>query len=96
MDHDDSLSGLLCPESKTCLDEDSAVLDVEDEDEYVNTLGDKEISFGFKRGETDKSVMLSDDIKCARLEAIAWILNVCLQVARTQIIQYSLTFIYYL
>ncbi|KAL9450231.1 hypothetical protein AB3S75_012045 [Citrus x aurantiifolia] len=75
MDHDDSLSGLLCPESKTCLDEDSAVLDVENEDEYVNTLGDKEISFGFKRGETDKSVMLSDDVKCARLEAIAWILN---------------------
>ena len=77
MDHDDSLSGLLCPESKTCLDEDSAVLDVEDEDVYVNTLGDKEISLGFKRGETDKSAMLSDDIKCARLEAIAWILNVC-------------------
>ncbi|KAJ4839365.1 hypothetical protein Tsubulata_039068 [Turnera subulata] len=82
--------GLLCQESEACLgeaevegevvDEDAFLyisrscggLDREDDDVFVETLVDREIGFGFKVGQ---SFVLDDGIKCARLEAIAWILK---------------------
>lgn len=43
------------------------------EDDYVDTLLAKETSFGFGK---DKSLVFGNWVKCARLEAIAWILKV--------------------
>lgn len=80
---ENSLSGLLCQESETCLDEElveqeETFCDLKDygvlDDGYTDMLGEREISFGFKRD--DKSLVLGDQIKCARSEAIAWILKV--------------------
>ena len=45
------------------------------EDDYVDTLLAKEMSFGFRN---DKSLVFGNWVKCARLEAIAWILKVSL------------------
>ncbi|KAJ4701626.1 cyclin-D5-1-like [Melia azedarach] len=79
---ENSLSGLLCQESETCLDEElveqeETFCDLKDygvlDDGYTDMLGEREISFGFKRD--DKSLVLGDQIKCARSEAIAWILK---------------------
>lgn len=80
----ESISELLCQESETCLeeevvDEDTFVnirqsySDLDKEDEHVEILVDREISFGFKRGQ---SLVFDNWVKCARLEAIAWILKV--------------------
>nr|QYW07129.1 cyclin D5-1 [Dimocarpus longan] len=74
---DGSFSGLLCQESDhTFLDEEETFSDLKSQsvadDEYVKMLADKEISFGFKR---DKSFVLSQEIECARLDSIAWILK---------------------
>lgn len=77
---DDSFSELLCQETETSLNEelvdgnfynlkDYSVLD----DEYMKLLDDKEVSFGFKK---DKSLVHNEEIRCARLEAIEWILKV--------------------
>ncbi|KAL5777606.1 hypothetical protein ACOSP7_010532 [Xanthoceras sorbifolium] len=76
-----SFSGFLCQETdQILLDEEiseegtfsglekPSVVD----DEYVKMLAEKEISFGFKR---DKSLVLSQEFECARLESIAWILK---------------------
>ncbi|KAK3231233.1 hypothetical protein Dsin_003114 [Dipteronia sinensis] len=80
MDDSSFSAGLLCQESEqTFLEEEEeedtfsdlknhSVLD----DEQLKILTDKEISFGFK---SDKSLVLSQEIECARLESIAWILN---------------------
>ncbi|XP_044512187.1 cyclin-D5-1-like [Mangifera indica] len=76
---DDSFSELLCQETETSLNEelvdgnfynlkDYSVLD----DEYMKLLDDKEVSFGFKK---DKSLVHNEEIRCARLEAIEWILK---------------------
>ncbi|KAA0064442.1 cyclin-D5-2-like [Cucumis melo var. makuwa] len=44
-----------------------------EEDDYVDILLVKETSFGFRK---DKSLVLGNWMKCARLDAIAWILKV--------------------
>ncbi|KAF5461934.1 hypothetical protein F2P56_017992 [Juglans regia] len=77
---DDSISGLLCQESETCLDDEL----VEDtfinfttyddcEDEYMDTLFEREICYGFKRNE---SLVFGNWVKRARLETITWILKI--------------------
>ena len=77
MDGDSSLSDLLCLENETCLVEKKELVDenyiaVYDE-ECVQMLFDREMSFGFKKNE---SLVLSNCLKYARLEAITWILKV--------------------
>lgn len=80
---DDSLSSLLCQESETCLYEEevdeSKLIEFKNydgsEDEYMEMLFEREICYGFKR---NKSLATGNWLKCARLEAITWILNVCL------------------
>ncbi|XVF39814.1 hypothetical protein PTKIN_Ptkin01aG0062400 [Pterospermum kingtungense] len=77
MDGDASLSGLVCLENETCLVE-KKELDVDEnhiavyDEECVQMLFDKEKSYGFKKKE---SLVLSDCLKCARSEAITWILK---------------------
>ncbi|XWS24121.1 hypothetical protein CRYUN_Cryun28dG0073600 [Craigia yunnanensis] len=76
MDGDSSLSGLLCLENETCLVEKKELVGenyiaVYDE-ECVKMLFDREMSFGFKKNE---SLVLSNCLKYARLEAIRWILK---------------------
>lgn len=80
---DDSLSSLLCQESETCLYEE--VVDEAkfaefknydgSEDEYMDTLFEREILYGFKR---NKPLAIGNSLKFARLEAITWILKVSL------------------
>lgn len=77
MDGDASLSGLLCLENETSLEEKEGLVDenyiaVYDE-ECVQMLFDREMSLGFKKNE---SLVLSNWLKYARLEAITWILKV--------------------
>ncbi|GFY86004.1 hypothetical protein Acr_04g0007420 [Actinidia rufa] len=76
-------SQLLCQESETCLDEEEVVTDEgasvsfsndsvseANEDEYVQMLIDRE------RSESESSHISIDEwIKCARLDAITWILK---------------------
>ncbi|XP_059461505.1 cyclin-D5-1-like [Corylus avellana] len=77
---DDSLSSLLCQESETCLYEEevdeSKLIEFKNydgsEDEYMEMLFEREICYGFKR---NKSLATGNWLKCARLEAITWILN---------------------
>ncbi|KAK6277604.1 hypothetical protein POUND7_017927 [Theobroma cacao] len=76
MDGDGSLSGLLCLENETSLEEKEGLVDenyiaVYDE-ECVQMLFDREMSLGFKKNE---SLVLSNWLKYARLEAITWILK---------------------
>lgn len=77
MDDDDSLSGLLCLENVTSLEENEELVDKhyldENDEESVNLLFDKENSFGFKKNE---SLVLTNFFKYSRLEAIAWIFKV--------------------
>lgn len=72
----------LCRESETCLDEEiveeeQRCIEIgnqsEAEDDYVDTLLAKETSFGFRK---EKSLVFGNWDRCARLEAIAWILKV--------------------
>ncbi|XVE55767.1 hypothetical protein DITRI_Ditri03aG0184000 [Diplodiscus trichospermus] len=70
MDDDTSLSGLLCLENETCLVDRKEL--VADDEENVQMLFDSEMSFGFKKNE---SLVLSNCLKCARSEAITWILK---------------------
>lgn len=81
---DDFLPSLLCQESETCLDE-----EIEDEDsfisfttnfnsseeEYVEMLMERETISGFNK---DDAFGFANRFKCARLEAITWILKVSL------------------
>ncbi|KAK0575492.1 hypothetical protein LWI29_001434 [Acer saccharum] len=78
MDDSSFSAGLLCLESEqTFLEEEDTFSDLKNhsdlDDEHLKMLTDKEISFGFK---SDKSLVLSQEIECARLESIAWILKV--------------------
>ncbi|GLT93580.1 hypothetical protein SLE2022_113690 [Rubroshorea leprosula] len=77
MEHNPSLSDLLCPEREYI------VREVEDagnfinlpnfiDDEHVQMLVQREISFGLKN---EDSLVLSNQIKCARLNAISWIVR---------------------
>ncbi|EXB43801.1 hypothetical protein L484_000506 [Morus notabilis] len=76
----DSLSSLHSRESETSLDEDSfnisfrqyCTTSVEEEEEYVEILMERETEFGFKK---DLSFVFGNFVKCHRLEAIAWILK---------------------
>lgn len=78
---DDFLPSLLCQESETCLDE-----EFEDEDTFitltnytaseedrVEMLMERETVPGFKKAD---SWVFGNRLKCARLEAITWILKV--------------------
>ncbi|KAG6644350.1 cyclin-D5-1-like [Carya illinoinensis] len=77
---DDSISGLLCQESETCLD-DKLVEDTfinfttcdDCEDEYMDTMFEREICYGFNKNE---SLVFGNWVKRARLEAITWILKI--------------------
>ncbi|KAE8057066.1 hypothetical protein FH972_013787 [Carpinus fangiana] len=77
---DDSLSSLLCQESETCLYEEvvdeSKFIEFKNydgsEDEYMEMLFEREICYGFK---SNKSLAIGNWLKCARLEAITWILK---------------------
>ncbi|XVF36409.1 hypothetical protein REPUB_Repub19eG0056200 [Reevesia pubescens] len=78
MEGDASLSGLLCSENETFLKEKEELLVDENyiavnDEEYVQMLFDREMSFGFKKNE---SSVLSNYFKYARLEAITWILKI--------------------
>ncbi|KAG8632682.1 hypothetical protein MANES_18G045900v8 [Manihot esculenta] len=80
----ESISELLCQESETCLAEEVVDEDTfidmtkscgdfgEEENGYLKMLVEREINFGCKR---DQSVSFDNWVKCARLEAIAWILK---------------------
>jgi hypothetical protein len=80
---DDSLSSLLCQESENCLYEEvvdeSKFIEFKNydgsEDEYMEMLFEREICYGFK---SNQSLAIENWLKCARLEAITWILKVCL------------------
>ncbi|KAL6955578.1 hypothetical protein U1Q18_005508 [Sarracenia purpurea var. burkii] len=77
-------SQLLCGETQTCFDEEDdfilsrsnyTVSDT-DEDEFVQRLLDREISDGLERRQPKSSrIAIADWTKCARLDAIAWILK---------------------
>lgn len=74
----DSYSSLLCLDEGV-VDEDAffsvktcTFSDTED-DEYVQLLVDREMSFGFK---TSHSFLILNWVKLARLDAVAWILRV--------------------
>ncbi|XP_031270711.1 cyclin-D5-1-like [Pistacia vera] len=76
---DGSFSELLCQESETFLNEElvqSSFYNLKDysvlDDQYMKVLGDKEMSFGYKK---DKSLVHNEEIRCARLEAVEWILK---------------------
>ncbi|GLU15929.1 hypothetical protein SLE2022_323810 [Rubroshorea leprosula] len=68
-------SDLLCPEKEVFLGQVENItflnLDCMDDD-YMQGLVQKEINFGFKK---EESLVLSNGFKCARLEAITWILR---------------------
>lgn len=75
-----SLSSLVSRESETtCLDEVTAFMSFahcstsEEEEEYVEIMMERETEFGFKKGQ---SFVFGNFLKCARLDAIAWILKV--------------------
>lgn len=80
---DDFLPGLLCQESETCLDEEfegvdtfvgfTANFSAASEDEYVEMLLERETISGFDK---DDTFVFGNRFKCARLEAITWILKV--------------------
>ena len=74
----DSYSSLLCLDEDV-VDEEAFISfknctpsDTED-DEYVQLLVDREMSFGIK---TNHSFLILNWVKLARLEAVAWILRV--------------------
>ncbi|KAJ8762583.1 hypothetical protein K2173_008022 [Erythroxylum novogranatense] len=78
----ESLQGLLCHESETCLDEEAgdemffidhpqSCTDSDGEDDF-KVLVERETSLGFKG---DQSVVFQNWVKCARLEAIEWIMK---------------------
>ncbi|GMN34934.1 hypothetical protein TIFTF001_004997 [Ficus carica] len=74
-----SPSSLVSRESETtCLDEVTAFMSFaycstsEEEEEYVEILMERETEFGFKKGQ---SFAFGNFLKCARLDAIAWILK---------------------
>ena len=77
----ESISGLLGEErdTTTCLGDGDAVTECsygdysDRDDEYVEMLFQKEISFGFQR---DQFLAFDNWVKSARLEAISWILKV--------------------
>ncbi|KAF8410218.1 hypothetical protein HHK36_002741 [Tetracentron sinense] len=82
-----TLSNLLCQEKEACFDED-VVEDVfltlnnfnlsESEDEYIEMLVERESSFGTKihgSSSDDCFTTLGNWLKCARLDAIRWILK---------------------
>ncbi|KAG2699006.1 hypothetical protein I3843_07G172700 [Carya illinoinensis] len=77
---DGSFSSLLCQESETRLDEELVEEDTfinfknydGYEDEYMEMFFEREIRHGFKRSE---SLVFGNWVKCARLEAITWILK---------------------
>jgi cyclin D5 len=83
MDDSLSLSSLICQESEICLDEEVVKEDSfinfknydGSEDENLEMLFEREICSGFKR---DESLVFGNWVKCARLEAITWILKVSL------------------
>ncbi|KAH7523725.1 hypothetical protein FEM48_Zijuj06G0042200 [Ziziphus jujuba var. spinosa] len=78
---DDFLPSLLCQESETCLDEEFEDEDTfvnfntnytASEEDYVEMLMERETISGFKK---DDSWVFGNRLKCARLEAITWILK---------------------
>ncbi|KAF2324272.1 hypothetical protein GH714_011522 [Hevea brasiliensis] len=76
----ESISELLCQESENCLVEDVVDEDTfvdlarsrEEEEGYVEMLVEREINFRFKG---DQPMGFDNWLRCARLEAIAWILK---------------------
>ncbi|KDP41628.1 hypothetical protein JCGZ_16035 [Jatropha curcas] len=82
----ESFSGLLCQESETCLEEEEVMIDEDAfidismsyggdlgrEEDYLEMLFEREINFRLKR---DQSMDIDNWVKCARLEAITWILK---------------------
>ncbi|XVE70190.1 hypothetical protein DITRI_Ditri10aG0052600 [Diplodiscus trichospermus] len=73
MDNDASLSGLLCLENEIFLEEkEELVDDAVNDEEYLPLLFDKEMGFGFQKKE---SLVHSNFLKYARLDAIKWILK---------------------
>ncbi|OMO64460.1 hypothetical protein CCACVL1_21737 [Corchorus capsularis] len=75
MEGDASLSDLLCLENEACLEQkkvdENSYIAVYDE-ECIQMLFDKEMSFGFQKNE---SLVVTNWLKYARLEAITWILK---------------------
>lgn len=77
MEGDASSCSLLCLENETFLKEKEESTDenyiAEYDEECVQMLFDREMSFGFKQSE---SLVLCNYLKYARSEAITWILKV--------------------
>ncbi|XP_077233450.1 cyclin d5;1 [Tasmannia lanceolata] len=82
-DYSVSLSSLLCKENETCLDEEEEEEEYktdmfisEMEDEYIEMLVLKETSFEIKSYGSSEDLSNDDNwLKCARLDAVRWILK---------------------
>ncbi|PON72941.1 Cyclin [Parasponia andersonii] len=78
MENNDSTSSFLSRGSEPLVDEESVDEDTlrsyttSEEEEYVESLSNRETGFGFKK---DESLVFGDEVKRARLEAIDWIIR---------------------